>query len=504
MLRKEDGQKDFFDSYVYERLLPEKHILLDIKRIIDFSFIDEEVKPFYSEDMRGRPPFPAQVMFRILFLEFFYSLSDYDVVEQVRTNVLFRYFAGLGISQDTPDDTTIVKFRQRLGEEGFKKLFNRIVTQAQTKGLICGKLKILDATHIQADIALSGVVNFLRHGRKIVVKKISKTNPKGAHNLKEKFVNEERLFGQPTNEQIQQELKTTKEFITEAKDKASQDAEEIIELLETAVSQQQRKLNNPNNKEPDEVISFTDKDARFGHKSLKKRFVGYKAHASLDDGSGIVTSVRTIKGNCNEGTHQEVKDILQEDRGKGIKHKAVCTDSLYDSYKNRKHIHKQKMTPYIPSRTKAGNVRINLERFRYDSKNDLLICPESHYAASSTPQEQGSLYIFSNKHCSLCHNLYNCSKRPSQDRTRIFISDDYKLQLMSNPELKKQALIKRKGIERKFGEVKKWHRLHRARYRQKWRVAIQTFMTFSVVNIKRMTTLLLLRPEYAFSKAGFT
>lgn len=31
MLRKQTNQKDFFDSYVYERLLPKKHILLDIR-----------------------------------------------------------------------------------------------------------------------------------------------------------------------------------------------------------------------------------------------------------------------------------------------------------------------------------------------------------------------------------------------------------------------------------------------------------------------------------------
>ena len=99
MLKKESGQKDFFDSYVYERLLPNKHILLDIKESLDFSFVDEAAKDLYS-DVMGRPSFPPQVLFKMLFLEFFYNLSDYDVVEQVKTNVLFRYFAGLGISED--------------------------------------------------------------------------------------------------------------------------------------------------------------------------------------------------------------------------------------------------------------------------------------------------------------------------------------------------------------------------------------------------------------------
>jgi len=57
MLKKESGQKDFFDSYVYERLLPNKHILLDIKESLDFSFVDKAAKDLYS-DTFGRPSFP--------------------------------------------------------------------------------------------------------------------------------------------------------------------------------------------------------------------------------------------------------------------------------------------------------------------------------------------------------------------------------------------------------------------------------------------------------------
>jgi len=47
-----------------------------------------------------------------------------------------------------------------------------------------------------------------------------------------------------------------------------------------------------------------------------------------------------------------------------------------------------------------------------------------------------------------------------------------------------------KGVERKFGEAKKWHGLRRARYRGKWRVAIQCLMTFLGLNVKRMVKLL--------------
>jgi len=73
MLKKESKQRDFFDSYVYERLLPEKHTLLDIKKTMSFSFVMEETRDLYSKDM-GRPSFPPEVLFKILFLEFFYKM----------------------------------------------------------------------------------------------------------------------------------------------------------------------------------------------------------------------------------------------------------------------------------------------------------------------------------------------------------------------------------------------------------------------------------------------
>lgn len=502
MLRKQSTQKDFFDSYVYERLLPKEHILLDIRQNLDFSFIDEEIKSFYSDDSRGRPPFAAQIIFKMLFLEFFYCLSDYEVVEQVKTNILFRYFVGLGIDQDTPDDTTLVKFRARLGESGFKRLFDRIVEQAKQKGLVKGRLKILDATHIQADAALQGTVNFLRQARKIITKKISTSLPQEAAILKEKFVNEDRLFTPPSNEQIKEELACSREFIKEAKNTLNPDTEELLALLETAVNQQQRKADNPGRSEPEEIISFIDTDARFGCKSDKKKFVGYKAHVSLDEESNIVTSVRTIGGNRNEGAHQEVENLLEDDAAKDITQEAVCADSLYDSYENRAQIHKKEMRAFIPSRTKAGKIKRHIDNFIYDREKDTIICPEGYSPISKTKQEQGSLYIFSTTQCRNCPNIRNCPT-PNGDRIRVFVSNDYRLKLMDEIPDKLDAFIKRKGIERKFGEVKKWHGLARARYRQRWRVAIQSFMTFSVVNIKRIVTLLSSPPEYALCKAGF-
>jgi len=492
MLKHQSAQKDFFDSYVYERLLPNKHILLDIKESLDFSFVDEAVKDLYSDAM-GRPSFPPQILFKMLFLEFFYNLSDYDVVEQVKTNVLFRYFAGLGISDDTPDDTTLVVFRKRLGEETFKRLFDTVVLKAKEKGLIKGDLKILDATHIIADIAIPSTVNLLRHGRRKIIKKIEKELSPA---LKEKYFNEKELLRKPTKETLEEEIALTKSFIDELKGKFTEDIEDDIRLLEGVVFPKDTKPGESK----DQLVSFVDSDAGFGHKTIDKPFCGYKGHISVDSGSGIITSARTISGNRNEGSNDEVKELLDDDESKDISHKAVAADSLYDSYDNRLDMHKRSMRAFIPGRRERSGK--NLDSFIYDCQKDTVICPEGHIPISSTRQEKGDLFVFSTTSCKGCPQIASCPK-PNNDRVRVWVGDDYRLMLLDNIPDRKEALMRRKMIEGKFGEAKKWHNLHRARYRRKSRVAIQVFMTFMVLNIKRMMKLLLPAPEYALCGKGF-
>lgn len=492
MLKHQSTQKDFFDSYVYERLLPNKHILLDIKESLDFSFVDEAAKDLYS-DTFGRPSFPPQVLFKMLFLEFFYNLSDYDVVDQVKTNVLFRYFAGLGISDDTPDDTTLVVFRKRLGEECFKRLFDGVVAKAKEKGLIKGDLKILDATHIIADIAIPSTVNLLRHGRRRIIKRIEK---KLSPTVKEKYFNEKELLRKPTKETLEEEVALTKSFIDELKGKFTEEIGEDMDLLEEVITPKATKPGEAK----DQLVSFVDPDAGFGHKSIDKPFHGYKGHISVDADSGIVTSARTISGNRNEGNNDEVKELLDDDESKEITHEAVVADSLYDSCKNRSDIHKRKMRAFIPGRRERSGK--NLDNFIYDCQKNTVICPEGHIPISSTRQEKGDLFIFSTTSCKGCPQIAGCPK-PNNDRIRVYVSDDYRLMLLNNVPDRKEALIRRKMIEGKFGEAKKWHNLHRARYRRKSRVAIQVFMTFMVLNVKRMMKLLLPVPEYALCGTGF-
>lgn len=107
MLGKTDPQANFFDSYIEEYFLPQEHEFLKIKEKVDFSFIEKQTRSLYAR-VAGRPSYPPEVMFKILFLEFYYNLSDVEVVKQLRFNVLFRYFAQVKIEDPLPDDTSLM------------------------------------------------------------------------------------------------------------------------------------------------------------------------------------------------------------------------------------------------------------------------------------------------------------------------------------------------------------------------------------------------------------
>jgi IS5 family transposase len=81
----------------------------------------------------------------------FYGLSDPQCEELVTDRLSWRRFAGLGLQDAVPDETTLVRFRQRLREHGLhEKLLGLVNRQLQVKGLILKTCTLVDATLLQA------------------------------------------------------------------------------------------------------------------------------------------------------------------------------------------------------------------------------------------------------------------------------------------------------------------------------------------------------------------
>jgi IS5 family transposase len=237
---------------------------------------------------------------------------------------------------------------------------------------------------------------------------------------------------------------------------------------------------NPEEKE--KVVSITDPDARFGHKSPSKTFVGYKVHAA-EDSSEIVTSVDILGGNEYEGIH--LVSLLEREVERGLSQEGVAADALYDSMDNRHYLDSRDVKAYIPLR----RYRKRSNQFTYLAEEDVVMCPAGERCVGRVRQGQGTLYTFSPHQCQACPQPEQCAPL-NAGRARVWLSDKQKYVFGMPKGAWGVAERERKRIERKFGEAKQWHGLGRARYWGKAKVAIQAIMTFLVLNTKRMVKLL--------------
>jgi hypothetical protein len=54
MLKPKSPQASFYGSYLYDRIVPQDHLLRKINQVVDFSFVHDLVKDRYTPDF-GRP-----------------------------------------------------------------------------------------------------------------------------------------------------------------------------------------------------------------------------------------------------------------------------------------------------------------------------------------------------------------------------------------------------------------------------------------------------------------
>ena len=153
MLKTSPYNCDLYSKRYFDCMLPERHVLLDIMKLVDFSFIKTEVRDLYSDV--GRGSIDPERMFKMLFLMFFCNIpSERDLVEQIQVNVLYRYFCGINLDEKIPDHSSFTIFRQRLGKDHFKRLFSRVLTLCIGHGLVEGTHLSFDATVIKANAAV--------------------------------------------------------------------------------------------------------------------------------------------------------------------------------------------------------------------------------------------------------------------------------------------------------------------------------------------------------------
>ncbi|ERN55184.1 IS5/IS1182 family transposase, partial [Alkalihalophilus marmarensis] len=73
----------------------------------DFNFIYDRVKSFYSQD-NGRPPIDPVILFKMMLVGYLFGIrSERQLEKEIQTNVAYRWFLGLNLTDSVPHHSTI-------------------------------------------------------------------------------------------------------------------------------------------------------------------------------------------------------------------------------------------------------------------------------------------------------------------------------------------------------------------------------------------------------------
>ncbi len=506
MLKQTVAEKSFFDDFVARNFIPPDHKLVKIKEFLNLDFLEPLVKDAYNnENNFGRTPIDPKVLFMACLLEYLENLSDVEVSKKIFEVPLYRYFVGLGLEDNAPDDTTISFFRlNRMGEEGFKVAFDQVIVQLHGANLIGGKIQTQDATDMRANIALINVFQLINKGRLHLLKAIQKVSQKKYEKLLNKSHIE--LQRNPADKQKHfEELIAATGLVYDAvkrKPSLNKDPQvrQEMEILGRILEERKDECfddEGKKQKKDDEkkiigkMINPSDPDASWGAKSDKKFFAGYKVMSNMDNQYGIITSITVEKAGAAEEKYaawllQQQKENIE------VVPEHFVADAKYDFGNTRVEIKAKGVAniyiPLVPTKNKEG--KYLLDEFSLENGN--LVCPDGYPAEARyhIEDKMGFEFRFMASVCATCKRRKECTTAKSQGR-RVFVAatqlerwaavsfnvtDEYSLVMKGE----------RYKIEPRQADLKRNQGLSRARYVGLARIRIQAYLAVMASNFKKM------------------
>ena len=414
-------------------LIPEDHILRQVDKILNLSWLRKEVQHLYCED-NGRPSIDPEAALRLMLAGFLLGiLYDRKLMREAQVNIAIRWFAGYGLSEDLPDHSSLTKIRQRWGPEVFRKIFKKTVQMCVDAGLVGGETVHIDSTMIRADASWDSLVDV--YVDEVCAENDEDNPPYGG-------------AGMSSSRKVKRE-----------KEKRSA-------------------------ADPDATLARSGKGDLFE--------LGFKQHTAVDDANGVMTDVSVTTGRTNEGP-QLIGQVERVEENTGIKPSRVTADAGYANSENYRILEERGIDSVIPVQPERNQGRvIPIRKFKYDAKNDIVKCPMGKKLRRSHQNWQGWFYAASAADCGKCKLRHKCVA-PTGTVRKVLIVYGYVALLRArrrwkDPDEETRMYYRRHRwqVEGKHAEGKQWHGLRRAVRRGLGEVSIQVFLTAAVMNLKRL------------------
>jgi transposase len=498
-LRLTEGDREIFDAIV-----PADHYLRRVKQAVDFERFRALFVPAY-DPTSGRPAIEPVLLLKLGFLQFQYGLSDREVIRQSRVNMAFRFFLDLSLRSPLPDPSLLTYFRARLGPAAHQQIFQDLIAQARRRGLVKDRLRLKDATHVLANIAVPSTLTLVAQARDQLLEAARPFAPERvaqeqaeAQRLRQATADlpdAERLLHRVTHLQT---LVAWADELLPPPDPTAPEGDPA-RRLRAALDLAHKVLHDRDDPAaPDQVVSVRDPEARKGWHH--QWFTGYLLDVAMDADSEFITALDVLPAGADEAA-DATGLIRQEEQAQGNDVEALSIDGigfrgdLIEQWTDPRGLNLEVIVPPTEPAPAGG---FPPEAFALDAAGQALTCPAGQTTRARVRNEKdtGWKYRFRASQCRSCPLRPECLARPEATTGgRTVIKNDHEATYRAAREKAKtpryrEVRARHRGVERKLGELVRWHDGRQARYRGRGKVLIQELLTGFVVNVKRLLKLL--------------
>lgn len=449
-MKKDRGQQKQIRFVSIEDLVPEDHILRDIDRTIDFSFIYEEVKGLYAAEDWGKPGIDPVSLFKIVFIQYLFGIrSMRRTIKEIEVNNAYRWFIGYNIGEKIPHFSTFGKnyVRRFKDTDIFQKIFQHILQEAVNVGFVDASAVFIDGTHIKAS------ANKHKATQAVVDKQV-----RNYQKQLDKEIEEDRL------EHGKKPLKDNDD-----------DDGETPPAPETKTIKQ----------------STTDPESGVFHKGEHEKCFAYVANTACDRHNFILDFVLG-PGNVHDSVMFD--SLYEKVISKFPEINVVAVDAGYKTPWIMKQIIDSKRIPSVPYKrpmTKEGFFK--KYEYVYDEYYDCFICPNNKVLNYSTTNRDGYREYKSNPCiCEHCDKRSQCTQSKSHQKVvqrhlwedYMELAEDYR----HTPEYRDIYKLRSQTIERVFADAKEKHAMRYTQMRSLRKVTMQVALTFACMNLKKLAT----------------
>lgn len=438
---KQKEQKMFY-NFSLSSHIPKDHFLHKLDKAVDFSFIYNLAKPYYSST--GQPGVDPVVLLKMMLIGYLYNItSERKLAQELKVNLAFMYFLGYDIDEETPNHSVLSKARGRFGNQIFEQFFEIVVEICKERGLIQAEKAFVDSTLITANASLSSIVDCdekitLRQTPKDYLKAVDKLNPVGSEDAKEQPEEKPKL---QTNQKS---------------------------------------------------YSKTDPDASIIRHKNKPLQLAYKQHISVDNGQArIITACATTPAAIAD-EHKLPHLISKALEKHNILPQDVGADTKYGTADNYRFLIESQIKPSMPHHGgKNTTGLLTKDNFIYDKEKDQYTCPQGKVLKNNgfVKNLRHFIYRTNPKNCKSCKLLKECTKSPTGRSITRHINEPFLEQAKEHLKtLPAEITLAQRGeyVENAFACEKKDLGLNKAKFRGLISVHIQSLFTATAYNLKKL------------------